>query len=214
MKHLLFAWLLLVQTTLNAQPPQTMPKHSRGAETPTLQTIVKTKSLINQSVKLNGGLNRRFGGTSRTIIQIQIPLQTAEVHYSFTAKKDGEGAARLNLAIQLAGILANVSPGAKIFTGIAKSALNNVITPDGDIGINVYLLDANNAQAFENRTQFQYIPQGSATAASQGLITLKDLHEGTYYLGLENYNTISGVEINIEVVAIQSFAAHPPSNRN
>jgi len=65
-----------------------------------------------------------------------------------------------------------------------------------------------------NRTLFQYIPESSATAASQGLITLKNLQEGTYYLGLENYNTISGAQVNIEAVAIQSFVVHPASNRN
>ncbi len=154
----------------------------------------------NRAIYLNGGLNATFGGSSRTYLKIDLPPNTVEWYYSFSTSKGKSGTKNLGLAIQLTGLLADPS-------GITSSSLSAINVPEGEASADIYLCNRENISGFLDKVElnggtYQYVMEGTVTNTKQAVVKINDVRSNTWYLGLKNPSTTSGLNINIEVVAI------------
>ncbi|HBR55101.1 MAG TPA: hypothetical protein DEA82_13325 [Flavobacteriaceae bacterium] len=171
---------------------------------------IETKKLItNRSIYLNGGLNANFGGKSRTVLKIDLPPNTVEWYYSFSTTKGESGTQNLNLAIQLAALMADSS-------GLSSGILSSIKVPEGIASADIYLLDKSNMAKFIAKEdldlhgeQISYAMEGTAESTKQALVRINDITSGTVYLGLKNPSTLNGITLNIEVVAITGSTIEP-----
>ena len=169
----------------------------------------KVHTIISERViKLNGGaranLGGAFGATSRTYLEIALPPNTIEWHYSFSTCKDGATVAKLNLGMQLGSLLLNFAPAGIIFSGLAKEAISHITVPQGAMPINSYIVDGDNLNKFINKKQFSYLDGTSMLNTMQGETQIANPNSGTYYLALQNISSLSAVIVKVEVVAIVS----------
>lgn len=171
------------------------------------QTIVKSKivsPVIQQRlIALNGGARSSVGGKSRVPLKIDLPVNTLSWYYSFSTAPGMSGTANLNLAVQLATLAMDPT-----FT--SSSMIDAIKVPVGSGSIDAYLLDQNNADLFMSKVdndggQFQYFREGSILNTKQGVVEIDEIRTGTVYLGLKNPSTFDGINVTIEVVAIQEI---------
>ena len=158
----------------------------------TLKTIVQ-----NRTISLNGGANASFGGKSRTIIPIVLPVNTTSWYYSFSTST---GISGLQLFAQLSSLAA--SP-----LGITKNAINSIKVPEGNSGLDVFLFDQKSSDLFIQKVDlnggsYSYLREGLVTNTNQAVVSINNALHGTYYLGLRNPSTFTGIHITIEVVAV------------
>ena len=75
--------------------------------------------------------------------------------------------------------------------------------PPGADYCDIYLLDYANGNAFSSDQAFSYIIEGSRENLKSSTIKLDCcLNENQYYLGIRNNDSLNGIHIGIEVVAI------------
>jgi hypothetical protein len=170
----------------------------------------KAVSIIEQrSFHLNGGNKATFaGGKSRTYLMIDLPQGTIEWYYSFSTSKDQRTSQNLGLALQITSLVANAtaavsSGGASLLAGgLSQSAISSIKVPSGSSEIDVYLCDRQNIEKFIQKEQFHYILEGTTMKTTQGLIRIKNIKSGTWFLGLRNPSMMYSRNITIEVVAL------------
>jgi len=164
----------------------------------TIKSKQVVKSIIQErSITLNGGANASMGGKSRTVIPIVLPVNTVSWYYSFSTSSGVNG---LQLFTQLSSLAAGP-------LGITKNLISNIKVPQGNSGVDAYLLDQPNSDLFIQKVDlnggtFSYYREGLVTNTNQAVVPIYNALQGTYYLGLRNPSTFSGIKITIEVVAI------------
>lgn len=179
--------------------------------TDTIYTTTQEKYLIKREYKtetivptsefyVNSGTNATFkGGKSRITIPITLPINTIEWYFVFTAsreKSDIESAKSLfNLTGQLSKLIDQ--------TGTLNFGVEMLTIPPGANFCDVYLLDFNNSRQFEAKEQFSYFTTGTRENIKSGVVKLKQGSGKTQYIGIKNPDTMYGISVAIEVVAIK-----------
>jgi len=163
------------------------------------ETKRQEKTIIeNRAIYLNGGLNASFGGASRTSIKIDLPPNTVKWYYSFSTSEGKSGTKNLELALQLGGMLTDPS-------GLTSTAISGISVPQGEANADILLCSDNNSITnFLKKydSQVKIYQEGTVQNTKQAVVEIDDVTQGTFYLGIRNPSTTSGVNINIEVVAI------------
>lgn len=165
----------------------------------TSQNLRKVVSLDKESVALNGGLRSYVGGKSRIVIPIDLPANTVEWYYTFSTTSVNSPANELNLVSQLTKLLDLTDP-----LGLVASA---IMSPTGTHVCNIYLMDDPNSKAFlakmdQKGTKVLCIESAKRENIRNGVVQIKDVKAGRWFLGLRNPTAEEGVVINIEVAAI------------
>ena len=161
----------------------------------------ETRQLIKtRKVHLNGGFRASFGGKSRVSIKVDLPPNTIKWYYSFSTRKGKTGIQNMNLALQLAGLIADPS-------GLTSKATSIIKVPEGVASVDIYLCDRENIDKFKEKVDnsgepFYYNYEGSVENTKNAIVEIDDITTGTVFLGLKNPSTSTGVTITIEVVAI------------
>lgn len=163
------------------------------------QNLRKIISLDKESVALNGGIRSDFGGKSRVVIPIDVPPNTIEWYYTFSTTRTTNSGIELRLVEQLTKL---VDPSG--MTALVASAL---FTPTGSSACDVYLMDASNANAFlakldQKGGSYQSIQSAERLNIRNGVVQIKDVKAGRWFLALRNPSASEGIVINIEVAAI------------
>lgn len=160
------------------------------------EIIKETKKLVDsRDIYLNGGMRSQFGGKSRTYIKVDLPPNTVRWYYSFTTTQGQSGTGNLNLAVQLAGMLADPS-------GMTSTTVSAIKVPEGVATADFYLIDQNNLQPFLNKVEYRYYPEGMVENTKQAVVKIDDIKTGSWYLGIKNPSSMNGININLEIVAI------------
>lgn len=154
------------------------------------QTVIEERHIY-----LNGGMRSEFGGKSRTYIKFDLPPNTLYWYYSFTTTEGENGGGNLNLAIQLGASLVDPS-------GIVSTAASSIEVPQGVATADIYLIDQENLSSFINKQQFNHYTEGLVQNTKQTVVRVDDIRSGTWFLGIMNPSTMSGIHLNIEIVAI------------
>ncbi len=162
----------------------------------TIQTLV-----LQRSIYLNGGARASLGGKSRTAIQINLPTNTKSWYYSFSTSPGESGVANLNLALQLTAMATY---------GLSTVAASKINVPPGSASIDACLMDQANADLFIRKVdidggQYRIFREGLIENTKQGVIEIKEINQGTVYIGLKNPSTLEGVNIIIEVAAVVEY---------
>jgi tetratricopeptide (TPR) repeat protein len=187
-KDLLFT-ILTVFLTLHSLLGQTYKK---------VQKVVPIST--NQSFYLNGGTRATFGGKSRINLMITLPANTVEWYYVFSTSPNEGSSQSLNLVAQLTRL---VDPTGS--TAVLTSAL---LTPTANGGAcDIYLTDRANIDKFMSKTDnlggsYSYKMEGTRENFKKGVVQIREITSGTWYLGFKNPSASTGVNITVEVAAI------------
>ena len=167
------------------------------------QNTIKQRKVVQvlapQTLVLNSQTNATFGGKNRNILEIVLPKNTVEWYYSFTTTKDMNTSSTLNLLAQVTKLY---DP-----TGITAMATTSLFSPSGVSVCDIYLLDATNQKGFIEKgdkwqNTYKYIASGTRENYTNGTITINNIKQGTYYLGVKNPSLKDAISVTVEVVAI------------
>jgi hypothetical protein len=146
---------------------------------------------------INGGSNATLlGGKSRVSLPVNLPNNTVEWYYEFSAYREPENIEKVKSSFQLVGQLTKIIDQ----TGALKFGVEQLSQPPGGNYCDVYLMDFNNKQLFEAKQEYRYFPVGSRENIVSGVVKVSG--GGNYYLGLKNPATLHGIHVAIEVVAV------------
>lgn len=156
--------------------------------------------ITNRSIYLKGGFRASFSGASRIPIKVDLPPNTVEWYYSFSTSRGESNSKNLGLGLQLAALIADTST-------LTSSLLSKIKVPAGEAHLDVYLCNKVNIDRFirkvdNNGGSYSFYREGSVKSHKQAIVQIDDILSGTWYLGLKNPSTSTGLNINIEVVAI------------
>ena len=161
---------------------------------------VKSKSrkvvqiMTEQTAYLNGGVRASLGGKSRIIYQIDLPPNTVEWYYIFTATESENPNITLDLIPQLIKAL---DP-----TGMTGILASSILSPTGSNSCDIYLMERKNADAFIDKEEFSYNISGTRENYRNGTVQIKNVLSGTRFIGIKNPSSTAGIVVNIEVAAI------------
>lgn len=167
------------------------------------QTIKKIRKVVpvltEQTFYLNGGTRAAFGGKSRVWYPVTLPPNTVEWYFSFTSERGKDASATVNLLSQLTRAC---DP-----TGTTALAVQSLASPTGSAACDIYLMDRTNADKFMDKVDntggtYSYFINGSRLNFKNGVVQVKDLTTGTYYLGFKNPSGVEGINVTFEVSAI------------
>lgn len=159
----------------------------------------------NRSVYLKGGFRASFSGASRISIKVDLPPNTIEWYYSFSTSKGESATKNLGLGLQLASLLADTST-------LTSSLLSKIKVPTGEAHADIYLCNEVNIDEFIKKVDnhggtYSFYREGTVKSTKQAVVQIDDITSGTWYLGIKNPSTSTGLNINIEVVAIVEESA-------
>lgn len=169
------------------------------------QSTTKTRKVVpvltQQDFYLNGGTLGAFGGKSRTTFAVALPQNTVEWYYVLTTAEGKSAGSSLNLVPQLTKLLAPTG------LGMAGILASSILTPTGSNSCDVYLLDKKGSEAFESKADkygsgFSRYTDYTRENFRNGTVQIKDLLQGTFYLGVRNPSLKTGINIKLEVAAI------------
>lgn len=145
-----------------------------------------------QLYTVNGGFNSAFGGKSRILIPINLPKNTVEWYYRFSANKSKNGLSQAKAITPLTRI--------KDSSGNLEKILNESIDNLGDIVCDIYVIDESNANSFKKNNGFY--PIQSTENLKKGVIKINKKFDKEIYLGIKNPNKYVGIHVTIEVFAV------------
>jgi tetratricopeptide (TPR) repeat protein len=158
------------------------------------QTYEVKELLKTQTFHLNSTSRTSLGsGDNRTYLAIELPPNTKEWYYSFSATK-ADNSPALNLFKQLADLF---DP-----SGMTSITTEAILVPEGDVRANLRLADFDNAMKFNKGEQYQYFPSASRENYTQGVVKVGYGNNETVYLCLENPNALESMTLSIEVSAL------------
>lgn len=162
------------------------------------------KLLIENKSYINSGSNASFkGGKSRITIPFVLPNNTIEWYYEVISSRNKEDIESVSESMKLIGQLGRLIDKN---TGTIGFALDAISKPPGGNVCDVYLLpDYDNASLFERKEDGYWKCYTIATRKNvkSDIIKLKEgFQNGSYYLGIKNPDSMYGIHVRVEVVAI------------
>jgi tetratricopeptide (TPR) repeat protein len=157
----------------------------------------KTVTLIEQrSYYLNGGARAALGGKSRVVVKIDLPPNTKKWYYSFTTTPGEDGTELLNLGIQVGAALST--------SGLSSAVASKIEVPSGSGSADVLVLPTEYRDIFLNKVdeKLRFYPDVSLQNTKQAAQSIDGEFGKSFYLGLRNPSSMSGINITLEVVAI------------
>ena len=151
---------------------------------------------------INSTSNEKFkGGSSKITVGINLPPNTVEWHYIFTASRNKAEIAKVSRSFDLVGNLSKALLGAN--GKILSIGINAITVPPGADYCDVFVLDQINQNSFVNNLQFSYIKSGSRQNLKEGKATIPvSQNKSSQFLGFRNRDFWHGIHIAYEVVAI------------
>lgn len=148
---------------------------------------------------INSGSNADFkGGKSRITIPVNIPKNTVEWYYTFSAYRQEEEIARNQKSVNLMGQLTKLIDR----TGVLNIGFDMLTKPPGGDICDIYLIDINNRDPFEAKTEYRHYPEGSRENIASGIVKVKSSLFLNNYLGIRNPDYQHGIHVIVEAVAI------------
>lgn len=171
-----------------------------GFETEQLAEKIKleTNTVQNEKFYLNSTSNALLkGGKNRIIIPVNLPENTTEWYYVFSASREENDIKNtltsFNLASQLTKFI-------KDDTSI-QNAVSNLSPPPGANICDIYVInDEANAELFKEKEDYQSSLDGSRENFKSGIVKVSGASKN--YLGIRNPDNLYGIHIAIEIIAI------------
>lgn len=159
----------------------------------TVQVCEKQTYFVNSATKL--------AGNTRITLPVNLPPNTVEWYYQYTASRDREHIAHIS---GNASLLTELS--AALFTGGASvliTGLGNMLSqPPGADYCDIHLLDEANYAPYIAQDHFVHVPDGTRLNFKSGNVRVTCCPSGRYFLGVRNNDTMHGIHVLLDVVAI------------
>ena len=200
MKHLLSLILCLLTLPIMAQQKRKV-KTTYGYQTTQERTVNKLGSEAIQTDKfyLNSTSNALLkGGKNRIILPIQLPENTKEWYYRFTASRNEQDINKTLNSFSLAGELTQYVKGENPL----KNAVNNLATTPGANICDLYVLNEENAVLFKDKEDFTYDLSSSRENSKSGTVVVKKKIDTPVFIGINNPDNLHGIHVAIEIVAV------------
>jgi hypothetical protein len=139
------------------------------------------------------------GGTNKETIPINLPPNTVEWFYKFSAFRNKAQVADVKNGLKLFDELSSLCEPEGKAVGIGVELLS---TPPGTDYCDVYLLDEQNHIAFENGANWNSIDEGNRLNLMFGKVQVKSAIGQMFYLGITNPSELWPISVIIEAVAI------------
>jgi tetratricopeptide (TPR) repeat protein len=162
----------------------------------TAQTYDAFTLIEKRAYYLNGGARASLGGKSRVTIKIDLPKNTKKWYYSFSTTPGEDGTKLLNLGVQI---------GAALSTGgLTALAAKSFEIPPGSGSADIIVLppEFNNAFLNKDDNNWRFYSDISLQNSRQAVQTVENNYGNSFYIGLRNPSSLSGINIVIEVVAV------------
>lgn len=148
---------------------------------------------------VNSGINATFqGGKSRITFPVNLPQNTVEWYYQFSASRNKEEIKKTKKTFNLLGQLTNLIDQ----TGALSFGINALTQPPGADYCDIYLLDYDNSRLFEAKLQYYYLTKGTRENIKSGIVKMNGGSGQSYYIGIKNPDNTHGVNVVIEVIVI------------
>jgi len=139
----------------------------------------------------------RIGGITKTTLKIDLPQNTVEWYYIFSTSPNKNANNNLELVENLTNLVLS-DP-----TGFSGKVVTSLVAPTGVGVCNIYLMDGQNSLAFENAfADFNYKTTGSRENFTSGIIQIRNITSGSWYLGFQNPSSTTGMNVSVEVAAV------------
>ncbi len=146
------------------------------------------------------------GGKSRVVLPIQLPSNTVEWYYIFTASREEAITAQTLQGFSLAkdlGAFVLQAGGYGTAGDFLSKGIDAVTQPPGSDYCDVIMLDHNNFQAFESGAGGSvFWPEGTRKNFQSGKVRIATTLFTPAYLGFQNTDTFHGLSVGIEVAAV------------
>ncbi|MBL7951765.1 MAG: hypothetical protein JNM62_08590 [Flavobacteriales bacterium] len=159
-----------------------------------------------QEFFVNSGSNATFsGGKSRVSLPVSLPPNTIEWYYRFSASREMADIERVQ---QTTGLFAEL--GSMLFSGGssallgqgAQGLLSSLSQPPGANVCDIILLDHDNMALFEAKAEYKYIPAATRQNFKSGNVRVDCCPTGQWYLGIRNPDSMHGIHVFMDMVAI------------
>lgn len=176
----------------------------------TTYTTVQEKYLIKKEYKpisivptteyfINSGSNATLkGGKSRITFPFTLPKNTQECYYVFSASREKSDIDKAKGSFNLVGQLSTLIDQ----TGALNFGVDMLTKPPGGNVCDVYLLDFENSRLFEAKEAYRYMTSGTRENIKSGIVKMTGGSGQTYYIGIKNPDSMYGIQVAIEIVAI------------
>lgn len=140
------------------------------------------------------------GGKSKIVFPINLPPNTLEWYYVFTASRSAEETKAVMNNVDLFGELGNVVLG--LSGPVLGLGLDIITAPPGSNYCDVFLLDQTNSILFQQDQQFRHWVEGSRGNVTSGKIKIANQYGSPLYVGVRNTDSFHGISVGIEIVAL------------
>jgi hypothetical protein len=166
----------------------TLSIFSVTAQTYTVSTLIEKRAYY-----LNGGARASLGGKSRVTIKIDLPKNTKKWYYSFSTTPGADGTKLLNLGVQVGAALSS--------GGLTALTAKSFEVPPGSGSADIIVLPPEYNNAFLNKedNNWRFFSDISLQNSKQAVQTVENNYGNSFYIGLRNPSSLSGINIVIEV---------------
>jgi len=148
---------------------------------------------------INSGSNATFkGGKSRISLPVNLPTNTVEWYYTYTASRDEDAINKAKNSTNLIGQLTKlVDP-----SGILNIGVNLLSAAPGANYCDIYLLDYENRHYFEAKVDCKYYLEGTRENITSGTTKITKTIVPNLFIGIRNPDSQHGIHVAFEAVAI------------
>lgn len=170
------------------------------------RTLTPVSVLEPQSFFINSGSNAALlGGKSRVTLPVNLPANTVEWFYRFSASREASDIENVKNNF---GLFGEVTKLLFNLTGVGAAintlAVDKLSQPPGANYCDIYFLEHQYIGSFEAKAddQWRYLTEGSRENFKAGNVKVTCCNSGTYYLGIRNPDSTYGINVLVEVVAL------------
>jgi hypothetical protein len=159
---------------------------------------LETETIQNEKYYLNSTSNALLkGGKNRIIVPINLPSNTKEWYYVFSASREE---ADINSTLSTFNLASQLTKFIKEDKGV-QDAVTNLSPPPGANICDIYVIkDDKNANFFKEKEEFSSNLNGSRENFKSGIVNVSDNTKS--YLGIRNPDNLYGIHIAIEIIAV------------
>lgn len=207
-------WKTLRDTTYVAYKEDSLVGYQTIKYKETIKELKETKleeiMLFEKSQRVHSYYNENV---SRTYLKVDLPLLTTSAlreenliawSYWIGVGQEGQQAYQNNIKAiaNLASDAVNVVYQNPL-AGIAVGSISELMIPQTGEDVKYYfILDYQNVQLFYKNQQFMQFDMGKGKAAYGRNDKLK---EGVFYIGLSNDNKLTGIDVDVKVLAVKEI---------
>ncbi len=160
--------------------------------------FLETETIQNEKYYLNSTSNALLkGGKNRIIVPVNLPSNTKEWYYVFSASREE---ADINNTLSTFNLASQLTKFIKEDEGM-QGAVSNLSPPPGANICDIYVInDDINATLFKEKEEFTSDLDGSRENFKSGIVKVSDNQKS--YLGIRNPDNLYGIHIAIEIIAV------------